>query len=129
MKTKLLASLFGLALVLALVGCVNVPRAQLEAEVARIGYGDDLAPGYEEKVKAAMELRLKDPASAIYRFGDPYKNWQTKAAIDGGQLDKVGWCVPVLINAKNSYGGYTGFQPYRVWFRDNRVIAVEPHRQ
>lgn len=36
----------------------------------------------------------------------------------------VGYQVLALINGKNGYGAYIGFQPYLFIFRDNRILYV-----
>lgn len=60
---------------------------------------DAITIGQEERfaIEAEVKRSLKDPASANFR-------WLPSAAQDGA------YCG--LVNAKNSYGGYTGFQPY-----------------
>lgn len=39
------------------------------------------------------------------------------------------WVVCVSLNAKNSFGGYTGKTMHQVLMRDNRVLAVQPASQ
>ncbi|MCG9027337.1 hypothetical protein [Laribacter hongkongensis] len=58
----------------------------------------DLTGKEKQVVIKAVKERLKDPDSAKFKFGD-YKG------------DFV-YCAQV--NAKNSYGGYTGFVPFQV---------------
>ena len=109
---------------LLLAGCVApVSSEQVTAEVARVGYGAPPAEGWQDAIKAFMELRLKDSTSAIYKFGEPYQGYLTNSMFDGGGLKAAGYIVQVEINAKNSYGGYTGFQSHRFMIRDNRVLA------
>ena len=101
MKTQFLASILGLACGLALfAGCSTVSPEQLNAEVAKIGYGADLAPDWQEKIKAFMEMRLKDGSSAIYKFEEPRKSYLTNPPIQGGGLKTAGYVVAVQINAK-----------------------------
>jgi hypothetical protein len=74
-------------------------------------------------VEAAIEAKLNDPGSAIYRW-EPVKTANVPPR----------YCVEV--NAKNRYGGYVGFKPImvqtavvndvitaasRVWFPDESV--------
>lgn len=59
-----------------------------------------LTPGMSEAVEKGVRESLKDPDSA--RFGVKL------AAIDG----KGSTIVCGMVNAKNSYGGFTGEQPY-----------------
>lgn len=119
MKTNRLASILGLALVLALAGCATPPTAQ---ELAAADYGPPPI-AFPEKIKDFMELRLKDPSSAQYRFDNlPTKMWSKAGPLFGGGT-MYGWRVDVLINAKNELGGYVGYQQYGFLFRDGRIIA------
>lgn len=55
---------------------------------------------------ASLQAQMKDPGSSYYRstsYAELYKD---------GKLAGVSLCGEV--NAKNSYGGYTGFQPFFV---------------
>ena len=78
----------------------------------------------EECKSAAMDYFnrvLKDPGSAKYRWSTCDK-----------RLDKGGLLVPAIaaynisiyINAKNSYGGYTGEKGYSVFVRNGSVVRV-----
>lgn len=106
-----------------LSGCATVSPEQIQAEVAKVGYGAPLPADWQETVKAFMETRLKDSVSAIYKFGEPYQGYLTKAPIEGGGLKAAGYLVNVKINAKNSYGGYVGFTDYSFLIRDGVVIS------
>jgi hypothetical protein len=66
---------------------------------------------YEARITGFMQQRLKDPESARYQFGHPQKGWCKDGLIYGGK-SHFGWIIPVRVNAKNSFGGYTGFQSY-----------------
>lgn len=121
MKT-LLSVVVSISLML-LAGCATVSPEQIQAEVSKVGYGAVPAQDWQTTVKAFMEDRLKDPASAIYKFGDPYQGYLTKAPIEGGGLKVAGYLVDVQINAKNSYGGYVGFTPYKFMMRDGVVVS------
>src|SRR5713101_4670986 len=70
--------------------------------------------GYEEPIKAAFNVVLKDPDSAKYQFGSPYRAYRNNGLAYGGQVTWTGYAMEVWVNAKNSFGGYTGFQPYTV---------------
>jgi len=106
-----------------LTGC-QVPKAQALQQAAAIGYGVEPAKEtYEPAIRGFMKYTLKDPDSAQYDFHKPYSGFISKPPLAGGGIDKVGWFVPVNVNAKNSYGGYVGFTPYKFLFRDNKMIA------
>jgi hypothetical protein len=49
---------------------------------------------------------------------------KTLSNLAGPRDIKYGWLVPTGVNAKNSYGGYTGTQPYHCWFRGEALVVV-----
>lgn len=67
---------------------------------------------YEDYIKEYFATVLKDPESARYRFGSPRRAYMNNGLIHGGGIGWAGYAIVVGINAKNSYGGYTGEQPY-----------------
>ena len=67
-----------------------------------------------------MASRLKDPFSARYNFGQPQKGVSQDGWARGGKKH-FGWIVPVSINAKNSYGGYTGDKQYYFFLSDGQI--------
>jgi hypothetical protein len=68
---------------------------------------------YKVAICGYMGEKLKDPYTAMYRFGTPYKG-RFSSGILGGNKKYFGWIVPTWINAKNGFGGYTGEQPYLI---------------
>ncbi|MEM9286768.1 MAG: hypothetical protein AAGA36_00370 [Pseudomonadota bacterium] len=59
-----------------------------------------------ETIEEGVTKKLKDPYSAKFILPDiPQK------AIDAGTADMVPYCG--LVNAKNSYGGYTGYKAFQ----------------
>jgi hypothetical protein len=87
-------------------------------QIASADYGS-YPTNYEEKIKAYFDARLKDPYSAHYRFGVPHKGYTylhgTLRAADFGYL------VNVYINAKNSFGGYTGEELHIAFIKNDQV--------
>jgi hypothetical protein len=63
----------------------------------------------------SMPGRLKDPYSAVYRFETPRRGFVKDGIFVGGKTH-YGWIVSTWINAKNSFGGYTGAQLFYVMF-------------
>src|SRR5438477_6228366 len=94
-----------IAILLTLIaGCASAPTAE---KLANADYGDYPA-NYRQLIRDFFQVALKDPDSAQYQFREPYKGYSKKALIVGGGVDKYGWICNVNVNAKNSYGGYTG---------------------
>ena len=70
-----------------------------------------------------MKRVLKDPDSAKYSFEiPPRKSWVYDFTLHGNVF---GWVVCSGINAKNSFGGYTGEQPFAFLFKDQKLAGVE----
>ena len=102
MNRVLLASL--LTSVTFLSGCVSNPTA---SDLNSADYGPEPSKElYEGKIKNHQETNLKDPGSARYKFAAPHKGW----CKFNGKVN-YGWIVDYTVNAKNSYGGYTGAKP------------------
>ncbi len=81
-------------------------------------------PSMEYAQAAALEyfrLILKDAESARYEWGG------IEQGVFRGGLERFGtpgWILSVSVNGKNSYGGYTGFSPYKLIFRSGFIVEV-----
>jgi hypothetical protein len=113
LKIALVCGLVGL------VGCASNPTGQ---ELAAANYGTEIEQsGCEARVKTVMEMYLKDPASATYKFGVCQKaGWNSVPIM--GIPKQYGYELSAHINAKNSYGGYTGAKFYKFLIRDGVII-------
>lgn len=117
MKKHIKLSLSCIILLVAcwLGGCATTPITP--EQIAQGDYGP--APTeHQTYLKSYFATILKDPYSAVYQIGTPYKGYMTKAPIAGGGIDKFGWFVKVGVNAKNSYGGYTGVKQYLFFYKN-----------
>lgn len=76
---------------------------------------------YEALVEAAIRGQLKDPDSAQFSgITKPKKEVMVE------QSNFVyGYSSCVFVNAKNSYGGYTGKQLYWVFIRNDQVLRIK----
>lgn len=112
--TKYLTALF----IFVLAGCVSINHD----EIKTANFGDKPS-NYEERVKDYMKMQLKDPMSAVYNFRLPLR----RAVVKMGMLDNFtkyyGWVVEVSVNAKNSFGGYTGAKTYFIFIRPDGLRA------
>lgn len=97
-----------------LTGCAPKPPSPVEISTANYG----ALPGdYQDLIKAHFSTVLKDPESARYTFMPTYKGYSQDGSLaESAGGVKYGYVVPVLVNAKNSYGGYTGNQQYAFIF-------------
>jgi hypothetical protein len=107
------------ALALTLSGCAATPSA---TERASADYGRPITQGECEKIARENILpKLKDPSSAGLSFGQCQKRARHSIPIFGIPK-QYGYFIPVTVNAKNSFGGYTGQRLWTVLIRDGRAI-------
>lgn len=117
MITKSLISLLSLALLAS--GCATLPPEVVQ----NADYGT-CPSDYETQVKNLMGQSLKDPESARYRFGTPYKAYAVDGLL-GGSKRYFGYEVEVGVNAKNSYGGYAGESLYKFFMHDGTIQLLD----
>ena len=109
-----------------LSSCSTQPEYRSIAQEEKIqGYGGPLTVDYQAFIKKWFSTRLKDPYSAVYTFSQPQKGYQAKAPVPFGPGGYwLGYRVDVMVNAKNSFGGYVGAKKYTFWFRDNQLLTI-----
>ncbi len=111
MILKKLLLILSLTLSTALLsGCATVSKTEIEQ--ARF---DPVPENIETLIKQDMGTRLTDPYSAVYEFDTPRRGFaQEGFAVGGKKL--LGYIIPIQVNAKNIYGGYTGYKyEYYLW--------------
>ena len=107
------AGILTLFAVMFLAGCVSKPTPE---EIANADYGS-YPEEYQKPIESFMSRALKDPSSAKYEFlGRPQKTWATVA----GDTE-FGYGLCAYINAKNSFGGYTGAKLYFFLIKNGSV--------
>ncbi len=113
MKKILLAAVLA-ASSFVIAGCAPKPPSQVAISTANYG---TLPTDYQQQIKNHMTSILKDPESARYTFEPPFKGYSQDGSLSstGGGVT-YGQVVGVQVNAKNSYGGYTGNQLYVFMF-------------
>lgn len=113
-----------LAMALLLLGCAGSPTAE---ETATADYGAMAsAVEYKSQIENYFNSNLKDPASIQYKSISPPRKGYVRIANDWvGSSTVYGYMVDATINAKNSYGGYTGFKTYSFLFRDGKLVDVK----
>lgn len=72
--------------------------------VSSFGYAKELTKSQKLEIQEAVKKELKDPDSAKFKWEKVH--------------DKTAYCG--LVNAKNSYGGFTGYVPFVV------VLGIKP---
>ena len=99
--------------------------AAYESTLSESDYGP--APiDYENRIDAYIRPQLKDPDSARFRVDASsaekvvmYERIKYRGYIIHGPV----WRVKTYVNAKNSYGGYTGEKLYYIYFFDNKIVG------
>lgn len=110
MKKFLLIGLIGAML----SGCAT---KLTDEQIKSADYG--LEPtNYEQVVKNYYEIVAKDPDSLKYKeITKPQKVWLR----DFGEY-KFGYLTCVILNGKNSYGAYVGYQQRALLIKNDKVI-------
>ena len=117
---KALLNLVFLGAAMALAGCAAQPTAE---QIAALNYGPPISQEWAEaQAKEAISSRLKDPYTAQFQFGQVYQGYVTGSAIEGHKLSP-GYLLDVHVNARNSYGGYTGYKPYKFLFFNGKLVG------
>ena len=106
---------------LALGGCGSIKPVDPDV-LASADYGD-YPDDYEVIIKKYFETSLKDPFSARYQFGKPFKAFLRNAPVMGGEPVFYGYMVYTNVNAKNSYGAYVGWEEYRLLIHNKSVVG------
>ncbi|HEY1173563.1 MAG TPA: hypothetical protein VGH19_19520 [Verrucomicrobiae bacterium] len=109
LKNLLLILLLSLSTAL-LCGCASVSKTEIEQ--ARF---DPVPANIETLIKQDMGTRLNDPYSAVYEFGTPRRGFSQDGFAVGGKK-RLGYIIPIQVNAKNLYGAYVGYaDEYYLW--------------
>lgn len=107
---KLLTAIVLMASAMLVTGCAPKPPSQVAISTANYG---SLPTDYQQQITNHMSSVLKDPDSAKYKFEPTYKGYSQDGSMSSTKGGiSYGYVAPVKVNAKNSYGGYTGDQLY-----------------
>jgi hypothetical protein len=109
--------LASLAIALPILGCSTPPPSPQELAAAEYG---PYPAQYQAKIATYLQTTLKDPESA--RISTPFAPKKTFAGLN---KPVYGWGTCMGVNAKNSFGGYTGTKIYFFLFRDGEISVVE----
>jgi hypothetical protein len=109
---------------LALAGCAT-QLSQTEMDSA--DYGSPISQvEAESRAKEFFNMHLKDPMSAVFSWNPIYQGHMRGNSFmaAGGTKPHFGYVLDGAVNAKNSFGGYTGAQPYSILFRNGEIDRV-----
>ncbi|WP_424947039.1 hypothetical protein [Candidatus Spongiihabitans sp.] len=111
---SVVTKLFVIIPFIALSACASQPTA---SEIANADYGAYPAE-YERIVKGFLQRVLKDPSSAqLRKIKGPHSQWSSYFG-----AAKFGYAVCYGVNAKNSFGGYTGEKTHYFLIRNGSVV-------
>lgn len=109
-----------LGLVILLAGCMAKGPTALQLSSA--DYGSHISPDKCVKIaEAQLRSVLKDPFTAHFTHQPCYRGWRSSAPILGFDVE-FGYVQNGTVNAKNSYGCYTGASNYNVLIKNGRVL-------
>ena len=87
-------------------GCAETEKAVPTQSFTMADYGaKPSVQSYKAEIRAKIQAKLKDPYSAKFKFDNPRKALYAPKVLS---VSIPGWAIPCTVNAKNSYGGYTG---------------------
>lgn len=113
-----------LTIIISSCATMNTGYAPTELDLAKADYGSK-PTNYKKVIKEHIADNLIDPESARFtKFSKPQKSWMSE--FQGFKNFKYyGWLVCVDVNAKNSFGGYTGKKTYVALLRGDKVVYYQ----
>jgi hypothetical protein len=114
---KKIIAVIAITLATGCAGMFQVPPAEM--------YGEAPDPFMAEMmIEDAVKNKLKDPDSAKFKnITGPYKAYGNIGAAYGGDIKFAGWVYYVDVNARNSFGGYSGHKKWIVGIQGGRTDA------
>ena len=137
MKKSLLSTL-SLTLILSSCALPSDPFTKVREQdeqfrktlpVSNADYGS-FPKDFQAQIKSYMNTVLKDPDSAKYsNLTKPFKSYTIykQNIYQAATHDNVyyGYSVCFSLNAKNSYGAYTGNSQYVAFFHNKKIVEVK----
>jgi hypothetical protein len=123
-QTRILFLAVSLTACIFFNGCGVAAQAnahKLAASSKPSDWGPPPPADYKEQIASFFKNHLKDPESARYDFMPPMRDVIQKGFASPNVMRA--WLTPVKVNAKNSFGGYTGFETYSFAWKDGKMIA------
>ena len=119
-KLKFVVLPFLFLVMFLMSGCATVEIIPEENQSTEAGAYPE---NYKELVNQYFDNRLKEPYTAKFRFIEkPARALQRFPSGPEGDNRHLGYLVYVDVNAKNSYGGYTGWEEFRFLIRDGQIV-------
>jgi hypothetical protein len=112
--------------ILLLTGCgfaFESNRADLLKTAKIEDYGPKPPPDFVKQEEDLIKDSLKDPDSAEFRDTNGIPTIDIIQSAFASPKPMLVWVHFLEVNAKNSYGGYVGYEPYKFAWRTNRIVA------
>jgi hypothetical protein len=117
--------ILSLAAAFSLAGC-GVAYQQQRSEILRSASTESFGPpppaDYRATGEAFIKRLLKDPDSARFEWVSEPRHEAIQPAFASPHAMPV-WVTGVRVNAKNSFGGYTGAEPFALAWKNGKIIA------
>lgn len=111
-------SIFGIISIVS--GCATGPTKE---ELANADFGKNLNEKECQVIaQDFISKKLKDPDSAKFAFANKCEKGFTSSVPILGLPIAYGWMQKGEVNAKNSFGGYTGFSKFMVLMKDGKPV-------
>jgi len=140
---KMMLALITAAMCAVLAGCATGPsvyeqyQAKQVAEAAqkkawlaqaKNAHCGPLPKDWQAQAKTHIISQLKDPDSAKFNFNqrEPIKGYVGWQKGPDGNYPLFCWVAFCAVNAKNSFGGYTGEKLWWITIRDGKVFGAGP---
>lgn len=108
----------GVMLSTAVTGCTSFRPS--ESKLSEADYGTAISiHDAQQQAEHWLGSHLKDPDSARIEWGPFGQAWIFRGLVNGGF--HYGYGLLANVNAKNSFGGYTGKQPFFFFYRDGQM--------
>jgi hypothetical protein len=115
-----LSSLIVCVALAGLTGCRSTPTQE---QLANADYGKPMEKSTAVHIAESwLTGVLKDPESARHNWNTFDKGWVRKRWLSGEFL--FGYVLKGTVNAKNSFGGYSGPRRYVFLFNDGSLVGV-----
>ena len=123
---------FALAcLALTLTAC-GVAYQQQRSDILKTASAGSFGPpppeNYRSIGEAFYKRKLKDPDSAKFEWVGSPRHEAIQAGFGSPHAVPV-WVTPLRINAKNSFGGYTGFDVFGLAWKNGKIVAYTSELQ
>jgi len=124
MKFKPMKTIFPIIILFGLLLFSCATAKPTMEQMAKADYGSSISQDLaQSKAENFFNTYLKDPYSAVYKWGNVFQGYITKGLLDGGGV-LYGFILEVNVNAKNGFGGYTGSKLYRFVFYNGEIKTV-----